>query len=532
MKLSCLIYGDNQNKVNTIKKVLVKYCSPELEVHEMTRDEPESGILRFRPNIVILDVSVPFAETIRLLDRLRRCCQEAYFAVFVQYREFTFSNESMELENVEFLPYPVRSEMLQESVTRLVDHFHERKDQMMADKSLQSVVNDNIPIIRQHYLSMLLRTGIPESEDVRRKFATLRIECPGPCYTVIVADMPAERAKANYEAVSFLVLSALKSILKSEGYQVYVFFDSEYRINCLVGHGQKTPELSMETILDRFRDRVRLYMDVDPFIGVGDAVSAPNRIHASYDQAEIALRYALEGQSETMLFYKNIRETSRTELFVDQMTEKIARTFTVNTREATLSLIRDTLLELDAGSAGLREKRRFAIKCAYQLIAKSERSGIRTDELPEVHRCALMLLDAASEAQLGQHLEQLLSLLCQTERNRSDGGQRVMLLARQYIEEHLGESGLNLEMVSAHVGFSKSYFCRLFHDQQGESFSEYLKRRRLDRARQLLLKTGKKTYEIAAETGFRSSKYFSVVFREAEGISPSEYRSRKSGSFS
>jgi two-component system, response regulator YesN len=56
------------------------------------------------------------------------------------------------------------------------------------------------------------------------------------------------------------------------------------------------------------------------------------------------------------------------------------------------------------------------------------------------------------------------------------------------------------------------------------TFSEYVKRRRLQKAKELLLTTRMPIWEIAEKVGYQTAKYFIKVFKDIEGASPSQYR--------
>ena len=81
-----------------------------------------------------------------------------------------------------------------------------------------------------------------------------------------------------------------------------------------------------------------------------------------------------------------------------------------------------------------------------------------------------------------------------------------------------------LAEVADYVGLSKEYFSRLFKEEMGVNFSVFLNDYRLDMAKDMLINTDKKLYEIAEETGFSSLSYFSRKFKEKFNKSPFAYR--------
>ncbi|WP_150272231.1 response regulator [Paenibacillus tepidiphilus] len=97
--------------------------------------------------------------------------------------------------------------------------------------------------------------------------------------------------------------------------------------------------------------------------------------------------------------------------------------------------------------------------------------------------------------------------------------------ALQYIEENYARP-LNMAMVSNHVSLSYSYFSEAFKVYTGESFVVYLKKVRIRHAKELLQGNTIKLNAVSAAVGFENSKQFARVFKEMEGISPGEYRTK------
>lgn len=101
--------------------------------------------------------------------------------------------------------------------------------------------------------------------------------------------------------------------------------------------------------------------------------------------------------------------------------------------------------------------------------------------------------------------------------------------AMNYVEEHLQVS-FGLKEVASHVHMNSSYFSVLFKEQTGMKFSEYLTRRRMQKAKELLVRTRMPVAEVAEKVGYQTARYFIKLFKEAEGISPSVYRKQHSPS--
>ena len=97
--------------------------------------------------------------------------------------------------------------------------------------------------------------------------------------------------------------------------------------------------------------------------------------------------------------------------------------------------------------------------------------------------------------------------------------------AKQFIRDHLAED-LSLGQVAAAVHTNVFYFCKQFRKYTGTTFTEFVSRMRIERAKNLLLNPNLRVSEIAFEIGFQSLNSFNRVFKHVVGESPTDYRAR------
>ena len=93
-----------------------------------------------------------------------------------------------------------------------------------------------------------------------------------------------------------------------------------------------------------------------------------------------------------------------------------------------------------------------------------------------------------------------------------------------YIDEHYADD-LNLEDTAAIVGFSKFHFSRLFKQYTNTTFYDYLCKKRITRAQEMLAENFSIT-TIAYQTGFNTPSAFCRCFKKHTGYPPSEFRNK------
>lgn len=98
--------------------------------------------------------------------------------------------------------------------------------------------------------------------------------------------------------------------------------------------------------------------------------------------------------------------------------------------------------------------------------------------------------------------------------------------AREFISQHHAED-LSLETVARAVHMSTFYFCKQFKKATGISFTNYLGRVRIEKAKEMLLNPHARISEVAFECGFQSLTHFNRVFRKLVGEAPTAYREHR-----
>lgn len=83
---------------------------------------------------------------------------------------------------------------------------------------------------------------------------------------------------------------------------------------------------------------------------------------------------------------------------------------------------------------------------------------------------------------------------------------------------------LDLRAVAARAGYSRYHFVRLFRRAYGETPGQYLSRRRIERAKELLRSANLTVTEICLLVGFTSLGTFSARFTRQVGMTPTEFR--------
>ncbi len=165
-----------------------------------------------------------------------------------------------------------------------------------------------------------------------------------------------------------------------------------------------------------------------------------------------------------------------------------------------------------------------AIHLMVVLIRKCFQSGAPAEgQMESVFNNAQRIIHAKSRAEVFRVVHSLTDQLLKAVRHhRLRDRRQTARLAVQYIAAHY-HRGPSLEEVARMMGLSYCYFSRLFSQETGMSFQEYLTRVRLENARHLLLTTPLTVEKVAARVGYEDPSHFIRVFKRCYRMTPRRF---------
>ncbi|WP_339847633.1 AraC family transcriptional regulator [Paenibacillus sp. FSL W7-1088] len=119
-------------------------------------------------------------------------------------------------------------------------------------------------------------------------------------------------------------------------------------------------------------------------------------------------------------------------------------------------------------------------------------------------------------------VESVTTFVKETEKRNSERAVSTIELAKQYIEANLSED-LSLEAVGTKVFLSPKYLSKLFKEEMGVTYTDYVTSRRMEQAKVLMENNNMTIDRIASSVGYGTTAYFIKRFKEMYGCTPGHY---------
>ena len=103
---------------------------------------------------------------------------------------------------------------------------------------------------------------------------------------------------------------------------------------------------------------------------------------------------------------------------------------------------------------------------------------------------------------------------------------RILEIAR-FVLNQIDNNDLSIDLISRQCGFTANYLSTLFKQKTGQTLNSFIIHTRIETAKNLLLNTNLKLYEICDYVGVNDPNYFSDMFKRTVGVSPTAFRFKR-----
>ncbi|MEK3885701.1 AraC family transcriptional regulator [Paenibacillus sp. PL2-23] len=392
---------------------------------------------------------------------------------------------------------------------------------------LQHTLSSNMPIMKHNFVYGLLLQGYNSNEEVQARLKLLRASFPFNRYVAIqiqlspqqMADMDTE----TREFVKFYVMEKVEEQLAEHPMRVFAADLSNDRIGIVVN----LEVAEMNHLAERCRDVVSvIYANfmVEATILIGGTVESPLALPDSYKQTEKLSSYLYYLPRVQAVYEVELlrREESKEEM-PEELVDSFARSLRGRQPEATEEAMLLIIEQMGKGNYSLQhcEQRWSEMMNAFYSYLKE--MNLRSKDIVSAY-----VQEELKEVKHIVEFQQLLfRMVVKTwvlmESKTNDRTYEIVDRVKSYIHEQY-HMPLSLDYLADLVQTSPRYLSKIFKDETGMNFVDYLNAIRMERAKELLLSTELTVEDIASKTGFNSSAYFIRKFRESQGTTPKMFR--------
>ncbi|WNQ10153.1 helix-turn-helix domain-containing protein [Paenibacillus aurantius] len=389
------------------------------------------------------------------------------------------------------------------------------------NKELSQRVGGMYPIVEEHFISKILLGEYRDSLsiDYYAKEIDFRYR-PITSATVLVIEFqfyshPAEPLSETTK--SFMLTELKEKIHKLSSGAIWVCLTHAERLACVLLHGSETPPDARETA-----ETIKQLLQQPHYkaaIGLGTTVQGIEQLHSSYRQAAAMLKHKSLVPGVEICGISGKRPAGDGFLSVDEV-NRIFNRYKAKDYDGLLQAACELLEAGMRNNTNAHQMKNMGVDMLNTWIraVESERGEFNISFYSEL---LASLTRCVTWEELRHCFHDIHAMLFRAIQPSDRKQQFAEILA--YIQEHYHEE-LSMELFAERMNMSVGHFSRLFKEEVGEKYVEYIAKLRIHRSKTYLLQTDMKIDDIAGQVGYWGRNSFIRNFRRYEGITPAKFR--------
>ncbi|MBZ4646897.1 MAG: hypothetical protein JG777_2386 [Clostridia bacterium] len=525
-----LVADDEQIVLDSIKFIIEKNFK-DIVMAEIARSGREAieKAEEIKPDIIFMDIKMPGINGIEAIREIKSRCSNTLFVIITAYEQFDFAKEAVNLGVIQYLLKPVNREKIIETVRNTIKMIDREREKRKKELELKEKIESILPVLEHGFIySILLFDDHSKELEVYKGIFEIN-EMGGYIMTVEFGEEDDSGNIGNKIGLS----------VKSQSFYPYFRDIIKCRCRCLVGPimlnrivifipsdftgDEYFQRLEALSIGDYILDKISEKLDADICIGIGRSYKGLENLSCSYKESLKAIRHA---KSKETVHIMDVPVEGKINPAYPLLKEKVLleKAYIGDASECiqAFEFIFDWLVtEYGNSIQNIKNKLIELMVLLYRLAwdyGAEENEFINRrhylDEMLEFEELSKLKIWCR------ERIEYIVRSISSIREKKINS---LILKARDYIDKNF-KSEITLEDVSREVNVSPHYFSRLFKEETGENFIEYLTSVRIQKAKELLENECISVKEICYQVGYGDPNYFSRIFKKVVGITPTDYK--------
>lgn len=493
-------------------------------------------IQKLKPDIVITDIRMPFMDGLELSRLIKKEFPWMEIIILTGFEEFEYAKEAISLGVAKYLLKPISGAELLKEIADIAEKITEKKKEQEIREKYAAEMEENL-LKEQKELFQYLVTASKSMTELLELAERLKLDLSALWYNIVLVKVQStNHAPEEYSKRMITIDQKLKYL--TDGPHV-ISFDRNLEGKALLFKADSEEEL--EALQKKFlsglegelagNDRYRY------FGGIGKPVNRLRELPLSFESAShaFAQRYLIKENcilDSRMLDQGSMVEKEEFDIHdidpKELQNERVREFLKLGNKEEVIYFVDEFFKRQGANAFNSTIFRQYIVMDVYFCVASFlEELQVGREEISSFDVNSELL---QSKEQAVEYVTRIIEKAVELrEKNSSNRYGTVVDQVKKYIEEHYEEEELSLNLLASYVNFSPNHLSMIFSQQTGQTFIKYLTDYRMNKAKELLRGTSMRSSEISLEVGYKDPHYFSYLFKKTQGMTPTQYRGKKSG---
>jgi two-component system response regulator YesN len=480
------------------------------------------------PDVIFTDINMPYMDGLEFGRIVYEKYANIKIIILTGYEEFEYAKRGIKIGISDFLLKPINDDEIRKVAQEIRDKILVERNEKVEMHRIRKQLEDNMPFLREKTLNEFLLSSL-DTEEIQNRARYFQIQLSADYVQVaaIEASLAVSGEETGEEERLLLRIQCRELVEKyfRDDEKVHVFFDNNQFVIVLNCDASINLDECITSIYSMLINKLKCYI----CIGMGNAYDQLQRTKTSYREAVQALQYKIVIGNNIIISYDDIRLAPQDAPSPNnEPLEELAFYLKIGMYKKVRELLASVFSELGLNGQRMRLDaiRALATSALSTILNVVAEIGVNlTEILPGNSQPFDRIFKMNTLPEMQQYLEEVAEKTMVVIQGLQT--KKVNLVIRQvmdYIAEHLEDPELTLAGIAKIHFINMSYLSRIFKQETGHNFVEYLTAMRMEKAVKLLKETDMKSYQVAEAVGIVNPHYFGICFKKWTGMSVSDFK--------
>ncbi|MDQ0900702.1 two-component system response regulator YesN [Paenibacillus sp. V4I7] len=410
-------------------------------------------------------------------------------------------------------------------------------------KLLDQLFLKQTPAMLDRFAMALLHQRLTDHSDIQEQIELYRLELSMRGYVVMLiemdyaAELTQRFSSKELNLYQYAISNIISELIQTQTHYRFVITDvSEHQQAVIINVFDIMEAEELRELAGHVQSVIGELLKLSISIGIGSVYLDITQTHKSYQEALQVLKSKLLHGAKSVLLYElneiHIQEQDRDYYPLLQTEKQITNNLKVGNTEEVLSILEKLKTEITQ-----KQLQSESVYMAYNRVLEASIEALleHNGHPRQLFGPDIILYRELAKRETIDHIHQWISgivaqitTFIQEQDNKNN---KTVEKVVAYIHAHY-QTDLSIEMIAIGVGFNSSYLSRIFKQHRGQTILEYLTLKRMEESKKLLMDTNMNLNDISMAVGYNNVNSYIRFFKKIEGITPGEYRKKRTSNSS
>lgn len=401
---------------------------------------------------------------------------------------------------------------------------------MLSDKVMQQEkrIVENFPILKHHFIMTLIGNECPSFMDIRNKMDLLKISFPYTGFYTVIFKFKTIPDTLDLTALELAKLDIIDKIELTSA-------DNRLKCLCTESNSQlisifnlDNPDSALETTISSIHQYIYDTYAISVCAGIGCMSGSPGMLQPSYITAAAGIKYSYIYPDKKIFFpdevelYEQNSSTGSDQHLIDNFSDALK----AQSMKASLICLGDIFHAIRHGNFSYNRAMKLISKILFFLEGHIEQ--LKLDTRPVIEGDIFIHFNRISDIyELENWMKSIVNhIFIFISSRHAQHNSEIVEKVKEFIKENDNTFALTLISIADAIYISPNHLSRIFKENTGLNFVDYLSDFRLTRAKEMLESSSLKVKDISVKVGYSNAQYLIKKFKQKFNMTPAEYRQK------